>query len=96
MNHTEGAWPKEIDSTSAEQITVFRRKVERDAGFMTQLRAKSADVTQALSQNVTLDIYSKGFDEYKGDHASEVPRLQLVTSIWYALPHPAHTIIFLF
>lgn len=34
MNHTEGGWPKDISPTEVEQTIRFRKKIEKDEGYM--------------------------------------------------------------
>ncbi len=34
MNHTEGGWPKDINSAEVEQTIRFRKKVEKDETYM--------------------------------------------------------------
>ena len=34
MNHTEGGWPKDINPTEVEQTIRFRKKVEKDEGYI--------------------------------------------------------------
>ena len=91
MNHIEGGWPKDIDANSVEQMSAYRRKIEREEGFVTELRRTSKDLSKVLSQNITLDIYSKGFSDYTGDYTSEIPRVQLVTSIRFVVLFPLHS-----
>lgn len=34
MNHTEGGWPKDINPAEVEQTIRFRKKVEKDEGYI--------------------------------------------------------------
>lgn len=34
MNHTEGGWPKDINHAEVEQTIRFRKKVEKDEGYV--------------------------------------------------------------
>ena len=34
MNHTEGGWPKDINPGEVEQTIRFRKKVEKDEGYI--------------------------------------------------------------
>lgn len=34
MNHTEGGWPKDINPGEVEQTIRFRKKVEKDDGYI--------------------------------------------------------------
>lgn len=34
MNHTEGGWPKDINPAEVEQTIRFRKKVEKDEGYV--------------------------------------------------------------
>jgi len=37
INHTEGGWPKDVSCTDPEQTTRYRRKLEKDEQFGTQI-----------------------------------------------------------
>ena len=87
---------------NADGRGLFRELTERDygidamvevfeEGFVTELRRTSKDLSKVLSQNITLDIYSKGFSDYTGDYTSEIPRVQLVTSIRFVVLFPLHS-----
>ena len=34
MNHTEGGWPKDINPAEVEQTIRYRKKVEKDEGYI--------------------------------------------------------------
>lgn len=34
MNHTEGGWPKDINPSEVEQTIRYRKKVEKDEGYI--------------------------------------------------------------
>ena len=34
MNHTEGGWPKDVNSQEVEQVTRYRKKVEKDEMYV--------------------------------------------------------------
>jgi dynein intermediate chain 2 len=34
MSHTEGGWPKDVDSTEAEHVIRYRRKIEKDDDYV--------------------------------------------------------------
>lgn len=34
MNHTEGGWPKDINPAEVEQTIRFRKKTEKDDGYI--------------------------------------------------------------
>ena len=34
MNHTEGGWPKDINHAEVEQTIRFRKKIEKDDGYI--------------------------------------------------------------
>ncbi len=34
MNHTEGGWPKDINPAEVEQTIRYRKKIEKDEGYI--------------------------------------------------------------
>lgn len=34
INHTEGGWPKDINPNEVEQVTRFRKKIEKDEMYI--------------------------------------------------------------
>ena len=34
VNHTEGGWPKDVNYAEIEQVTRYRKKVEKDEMYM--------------------------------------------------------------
>ena len=84
MNHTEGAWPEEIDPASSEQTEALRTQIEQDDSFVEQILEKAEDAEKFLVQNMTLDIYSRSFEDDDEDYLPEEPKLIPVTYIKYA------------
>lgn len=38
INHTEGGWPKDINSAEVEQVMRFRKKVEKDEMYVNTIQ----------------------------------------------------------
>jgi len=73
MLHTEGGWPKEIDSTEKEQTARFKKKVEKDEEYIRQVRALGDAVEGDIKQNYSIDIYQEYFSGEAEEHGSEPP-----------------------
>ncbi|KAK2963342.1 putative Dynein intermediate chain 3, ciliary [Blattamonas nauphoetae] len=79
MNHIEGAWPKDIDPNEPDHMNMFRRKIETDDNYKTQLRALSDTVDHSLKINNTLDIYTEEFEDCESGLTLEPPQANLLT-----------------
>ena len=71
MLHLEGGWPKDIDPNEPDHLNMFRKKVERDENFLSQLAAITKDTFSILNQNLSLNIFEKYFDGYEDDSSQE-------------------------
>jgi len=38
INHTEGGWPKDVNSQEVEQVTRYRKKVEKDEMYINTIQ----------------------------------------------------------
>ncbi len=38
IDHVEGGWPKDVDATEAEQTIRFRKKAEKEEGYLHALQ----------------------------------------------------------
>lgn len=54
MLHTEGGWPKDVDSTEAEHVIRFRRKVEKDEDYIRSIVSLGCQVRNTVSRAVVL------------------------------------------
>ena len=66
MNHTEGGWPKDINPTEVEQTIRFRKKVEKDEGYINvvmRLGTVSWDECNALAKQ-NCWFLMKGMEHY--------------------------------
>jgi hypothetical protein len=61
MSHVEGGWPKEVDPTEAEQVIRWRKKVEKDEDYITQVVRLGAVLEELVKQNNAIDIYEEYF-----------------------------------
>ena len=39
INHTEGGWPKDVNPQEVEQVTRFRKKVEKDEMYVNTIQS---------------------------------------------------------
>lgn len=38
INHTEGGWPKDVNPTEIEQVTRYRKKIEKDEVYVSAIQ----------------------------------------------------------
>ena len=58
MNHTEGGWPKDINPAEVEQTIRFRKKVEKDEGYISVVTKLGTVSYQRCSPKEQFRIYS--------------------------------------
>jgi len=78
MIHVEGGWPREVEWAELEQTVRYRRKVEKDEGYLEALRSMADRMDLGLRQNNALDIFEDYFPD-TGFHSAEVPWAKTLT-----------------
>uniref|UniRef100_A0A3Q2ZT59 Dynein axonemal intermediate chain 2 n=1 Tax=Kryptolebias marmoratus TaxID=37003 RepID=A0A3Q2ZT59_KRYMA len=63
LNHVEGGWPKDINPNEMEQTIRFRKKVEKDDGYINSILQLGSVMEHRIKQNNSIDIYQQYFDE---------------------------------
>lgn len=63
INHTEGGWPKDICLSDPEQTTRYRRKIEKDEMFISQVMGLTKPMEHCIYQNNAINIYETFFEE---------------------------------
>lgn len=76
MRHSEGGWPKDVDSTEISDVTRFRKKVEKDPAFQSSIRELGSIVEKCMRQNNTVNVYEDFFEGINTDHSSEPPSVK--------------------
>lgn len=61
--HTEGGWPKDVSLADPEQTTRYRRKIEKDELFITQVMALCKPMEHCILQNNAVNIYETFFED---------------------------------
>ncbi|XP_052860937.1 dynein intermediate chain 3, ciliary [Anopheles cruzii] len=61
--HSEGGWPKDVNFLDPEQTVRYRRKVEKDENYISQLMASTKPMEHCIFQNNAVNIYEKYFDD---------------------------------
>ena len=54
MNHTEGGWPKDINPAEVEQTIRYRKKIEKDEGYISIITRLGAVSLKKLCVYYTL------------------------------------------
>ena len=65
INHVEGGWPKDINYAEPEQVARFRKKVEKEEMYVSQVLTLGEKMEQCIKQNNAIDIYEDYFDNMK-------------------------------
>ncbi|CAO1421747.1 unnamed protein product [Diamesa tonsa] len=61
--HQEGGWPKDVNCEDAEQTVRYRRKLEKDDTFITQVTKLGERMENCILQNNAVDIYDSYFEK---------------------------------
>ena len=83
INHTEGGWPKDVNSQEIEQVMRFRKKVEKDESYMYTIQQLSGVMEHYIRQNNAIDIYEEYFDEIEIDVDEEIPSAKTINVFRY-------------
>lgn len=78
MNHTQGAWPKEVKTSEMQDKERYLRRVENLKEYHQSVRRLSRIVQRPIEQNNTIDLYEEYFSEMEDTHASEPPSARTV------------------
>uniref|UniRef100_A0A7N6FGR4 Dynein, axonemal, intermediate chain 2b n=2 Tax=Anabas testudineus TaxID=64144 RepID=A0A7N6FGR4_ANATE len=79
INHVEGGWPKDVDPDEMEQTIRFRKKVEKDEGYMNSILQLGSIMEHCIRQNNAVDIYQLYFeDEEEVEESLEPPSAKTI------------------
>ncbi|XP_033755651.1 dynein intermediate chain 3, ciliary-like [Pecten maximus] len=78
VNHTEGGWPKDVNSQEVEQVTRYRKKVEKDEMYINTIQQLATVMEHCIKQNNAIDIYEEYFDDIEIDAVDEVPSAKTI------------------
>ncbi|KAM9342518.1 dynein axonemal intermediate chain 2 [Pholidichthys leucotaenia] len=74
INHVEGGWPKDINPSEMEQTMRFRKKVEKEEGYINSILQLGSIMEHCIRQNNAVDIYEEYFeDEEEVEEIQEPP-----------------------
>jgi len=59
MAHTEGGWPKEVDTSEVPQVQRYKNKIERDEDFRKTIMRVGKGLETHLKANNAIDIYQE-------------------------------------
>lgn len=63
INHTEGGWPKDVNLADPEQTTRYRRKIEKDELYISQVMGLTKPMEHCIYQNNAVNIYETFFED---------------------------------
>lgn len=52
INHVEGGWPKDVNASEVEQVTRYRKKVEKDEMYISTIQQLGSVSSNALISQV--------------------------------------------
>lgn len=71
MTHMEGGWPKEIDSSEAQDTMKYRKRLEKDPQYVAAVRQLTKQTVTCLEQSTTIDLFEIYFQGEEPDHLPE-------------------------
>lgn len=63
ITHTEGGWPKDINMHDPEQTVRYKRKIEKDESYITQVMNLTKPMEHYIYQNNAVNIYENYFED---------------------------------
>ncbi|RVE44337.1 hypothetical protein evm_010999 [Chilo suppressalis] len=84
-NHAEGGWPRDVIVTDPEATQRYRRKVEKDDGYIHCVMAQANAMDHYILQNNAIDMYETYYTEMECMPALERNSLRTVNV--YRDPH---------
>ena len=66
-NHVEGGWPKDVNPNEMEQVARYRKKVEKDEGYISTILKLASIAEDVIRSNNAIDIYEDYFNEEEDD-----------------------------
>ncbi|XP_050391535.1 dynein intermediate chain 3, ciliary [Patella vulgata] len=78
INHTEGGWPKDVNAHEVEQVTRYRKKVEKDEMYIATIQQLGSVMEHCIKQNNAIDIYEEYFEDVDVDHVDETPSAKTI------------------
>ena len=84
LNHTEGGWPKDVNIQEQDQISRYRKKLEKDEVYLQSLSRLIYDLEMNIKENNAIDIHQNYFEE-KNDHYDESFHIKTINLYSYYL-----------
>lgn len=63
QGHYEGGWPKEIDFGESQEISRYRRRMDKDPQFCSAVKVLCDQAAQFLDQNLAVDVFRSNFED---------------------------------
>lgn len=81
VNHKQGGWPQGIEPTDAEHTSRYRKKVERDPGYVSAVAAAVGRLDGATQLNNAMNLTEQYFDAADGGTvlSSKPPSLKTIS-----------------
>lgn len=78
INHTEGGWPKDVNPQELEQVTRYRKKVEKDEMYIQTIQNLGNVMEHCICQNNAIDIYEDYFVDVAVNEVDETPSAKTI------------------
>ncbi|GAB1598530.1 dynein intermediate chain 3, ciliary [Argonauta hians] len=78
LNHREGGWPKDVNCQEVEQVMRYKKKVEKDEGYISAITALGTNMEHCIKQNNAVDIYQDYFTDVEIQEANDPPSAKTV------------------
>ncbi|CAE1300154.1 DNAI2 [Acanthosepion pharaonis] len=78
INHKEGGWPKDINPQEVEQVMRYRKKVEKDEGYVGAIINLGTVMEHCIKQNNAIDIYEEYFDDVEMQDTDDIPSAKTI------------------
>ncbi|CAH3894901.1 unnamed protein product [Pieris brassicae] len=80
INHSEGGWPKDIFCTDEEATARYRRRFERDDGYVDAVKTLNPEFEHYIQQNNAIEMYNIYFKEIASEKPVEKFLIKVNTS----------------
>ena len=67
VHHIEGGWPKDVNIQEQDQVTRYRKKMEKDEAYLHSLQRLIQELENVIQQSNAIDIHRSYFQQKTDD-----------------------------